>query len=76
MAFAVRNSLLLGLVTAIVSRVIAHLRWADGWLSGRDGWIGLLMSINDSFVVMPVLPILILFSFLLQGQMSLVTLGR
>ena len=35
-----------------------------------------LMSINDSFVVMPVLPILILLSFLLRGKMSLVHAGR
>jgi peptide/nickel transport system permease protein len=33
------------------------------------------MSINDSFVVMPVLPILILLSFLLRGRLSLVMLA-
>jgi len=33
------------------------------------------MSVNDSFVVMPVLPILILLSFLLRGEMNLVMLG-
>lgn len=74
MAFAVRNSLSLGLITAAVSRVIAVL---VGLTAGyRGGFIDrALMSINDSFVVMPVLPILILLSFLIRGQMNLVTLG-
>ena len=74
MAFAVRNSIILGLVTAIVSRVIAIF---VGLTAGyRGGLIDrFLMSINDSFVVMPVLPILILLSFLLQGRLSLLTLA-
>jgi peptide/nickel transport system permease protein len=74
MAFAVRNSILLGLLTAVVSRIIAIL---VGLTAGYRGGITdrILMSINDSFVVLPVLPILILLSFLLQGQLSLVTLA-
>ncbi len=74
MTFAVRNSLLLGLVTAVVSRVIAI---AVGLASGyRGGWVDrVLMSVNDSFVVMPVLPLLILMSFLLRGKLSLFTLA-
>jgi len=74
MAFAVRNSILLGLLTAAISRVIAIF---IGLTAGyRGGWIDrILMSINDSFVVMPVLPILILLSFLLRGKMSLFTLA-
>lgn len=74
MAFAVRNSLLLGLLTAVISRIIAIF---VGLTAGyRGGWADrILMSINDSFVVMPVLPILILLSFLLRGQMSLMMLA-
>ena len=74
MAFAVRNSLLLGILTAIVSRIIAIF---VGLTAGyRGGTIDrVLMSINDSFVVLPVLPILILLSFLLQGKLSLVSLS-
>lgn len=74
MAFAVRNSLVLGILTAIISRVIAIF---VGLTAGyRGGWIDrALMSINDSFVVMPVLPILILLSFLLRGKMSLMMLA-
>ena len=74
MAFAVRNSLLLGIVCAFVSRIIAIF---VGLMAGyRGGAIDrLLMSINDSFVVLPVLPILILLSFLLQGNLSLFALA-
>jgi peptide/nickel transport system permease protein len=43
-----------------------HVCRPDGWLPRRN-WIGrVLMSINDSFVVLPILPILILLSFLLR----------
>ena len=74
MTFAVRNSLLLGIITAIVSRIIAIIM---GLTAGYRGGIidRLLMSINDSFVVMPTLPILILLSFLLRGRLSLVALA-
>lgn len=74
MTFAVRNSLILGVVTAVVSRIIAVL---VGMIAGyRGGWIDrILMSVNDSFVVLPVLPILILLSFLLRGRMNLWALG-
>jgi len=74
MTFAVRNSLLLGLVTAIISRVIAIL---VGLMAGyRGGWVDrVLMSVNYSFVVLPVLPLLILMSFLLRGELSLFTLA-
>lgn len=74
MSFAVRNSIILGLLTALVSRVIAIF---VGLTAGYRGGVvdRILMSINDSFVVMPVLPILILLSFLLQGDLSLLALA-
>jgi peptide/nickel transport system permease protein len=74
MAFAVRNSLYLGIITAVVSRVIAVI---VGLTAGyRGGWIdNVLMSINDSFVVMPVLPILILLSFLVRENMNITILA-
>ncbi len=70
MAFALRNSLMLGLMTAVISRIIAIF---VGLTAGyRGGTIDrMLMSVNDSFVVMPVLPVLILLSFLLRGQMTI-----
>ena len=70
MAFALRNSSSLGVLTAIISRIIAiFVGLTAGYRGGRIDRV--LMSINDSFVVMPVLPILILLSFLLRGQMNL-----
>jgi peptide/nickel transport system permease protein len=74
MTFAVRNSLFLGLITALVSRIIAII---VGLTAGYRGGLTdrFLKSINDSFVVMPVLPVLILLSFLLKGQMSIVVLA-
>jgi peptide/nickel transport system permease protein len=74
MTYALRNSLVLGVITAIVSRIIAI---AVGLTAGYRGGLmdRLLMSVNDSFVVMPVLPILILLSFLFQGQLSLMSLA-
>ena len=74
MAFAVRNSIMLGLTTAFVSRIIAiFVGLTAGYQGGSVDRV--LMSINDSFVVMPVLPILILLSFLLQGDLSLMALA-
>lgn len=70
LTFAVRNSLFLGVMTAIISRVIAIL---VGLTAGyRGGWLDrVLMAINDSFVVLPLLPILILLGFLLRDNMNL-----
>ena len=74
MTFAVRNSLFLGLLTAAISRVIAIM---VGLTAGyRGGAVDrILMSVNDSFVVMPILPVLILLSFLLKGKLSLASLA-
>lgn len=70
LTFAVRNSLFLGVMTAIISRVIAVL---VGLTAGyRGGWLDrVLMSLNDSFVVLPLLPVLILLGFLLRERMNL-----
>jgi len=74
MAFAVRNSLYLGVVTALVSRIIAII---VGLTAGyRGGLIDkILMSINDSFVVIPILPVLILVSFLVRENMNITILA-
>ncbi len=74
LTYAVRNSLFLGVMTAIISRVIAVL---VGLTAGyRGGWLDrVLMSINDSFVVLPLLPILILLGFLLRDSMNLFVLA-
>jgi peptide/nickel transport system permease protein len=74
MTFAVGNSLLLGVIAAVISRFIAL---AVGLTAGyRGGWVDrVLMAINDSFVVMPLLPILILLSFLIRGSLTVYTLA-
>jgi peptide/nickel transport system permease protein len=74
MTFAMRNSLLMGVITAVISRIIAILMGLTAGYQG--GWIDrVLMSFNDSFVVMPLLPILILLGFLLRHMMNLFLLG-
>lgn len=74
MTFAVRNSLIMGAITAVISRVIAIIIGLTAGYQG--GWLdSVLMSINDSFVVIPLLPILILLGFLLRDNMNLFLLG-
>jgi peptide/nickel transport system permease protein len=69
MTFALRNSLLFGAVTAILSRIIAI--WVGMYAGYKGGLFDkVAMSINDSFVIMPVLPILILLNFLLRERMN------
>jgi peptide/nickel transport system permease protein len=74
MTFAVRNSLVMGVITAVISRVIAIIIGLTAGYQGR--WLDrVLMSVNDSFVIMPLLPILILLGFLLRDKMNLFLLG-
>ena len=74
MTFAVRNSLIMGVITAVISRVIAIIIGLTAGYQG--GWLDrVLMSINDSFVILPLLPILILLGFLLRSVMNLFLLG-
>ncbi len=74
LTFAVRNSLIMGLITAAISRVIAILVGLTAGYQGR--WLDrVLMSVNDSFVIMPLLPILILLGFLMRDKMNLFLLG-
>lgn len=69
MTFALRNSLAFGIITAILSRIIAV--WVGMYSGYKGGWLDkFMMSINDSFVIMPVLPILLLLNFLLREQMN------
>ena len=66
---AIRNTLLFGIVVAIISRVISL---GVGLISGYvGGWIDrVLMSVNDTFVVIPLFPILVLFYFILRDYMT------
>jgi len=72
--FAIRNSLTIALIASSISRVIAIIvGLVAGYRGGRTDTI--LMSINDSFVVMPLLPILILIASVMRGNLTMVALG-
>jgi len=66
---AIRNTLLFGLVVALLSRILSLV---IGLLAGyKGGFIDkVLMSVNDTFIVIPLFPILILFYFVLRDRMS------
>jgi peptide/nickel transport system permease protein len=69
LTFAIRNTLAFGIVVALLSRVLSLV---IGLVSGyKGGWIDrVLMSINDTFIVIPLFPILVLFYFVLRDRMS------
>ncbi|TPM80437.1 ABC transporter permease [Mesorhizobium sp. B2-3-3] len=69
LTFAIRNSLLFGLTVALLSRVISLV---IGLTAGYVGGVAdrVLMTINDTFVVFPPLPILVLVYFVFKDHMS------
>jgi len=71
---AIRNSVILGSLTAVISIVIGTF---VGLLSGyRGGSLDrFLMSVNDSFIVIPSLPILILISSIIKQHISLILIA-
>jgi peptide/nickel transport system permease protein len=74
LTFAIRNTLLFGGTVALISRLLALV---IGLVSGyKGGWIDrVLMSVNDTFIVMPLLPILVLFYFVMRDSMSRLVLA-
>ncbi|MBM4458066.1 MAG: ABC transporter permease [Chloroflexi bacterium] len=71
---AIRNSLLLALLAASISRVIAL---TLGLVAGYSGGIidRVLMFINDGFLVLPLLLIFVLLAMILKEQLSLLTMA-
>jgi len=69
LTFAIRNTLAFGILVAILSRLLSLV---IGLVAGyRGGWVDrLLMSINDTFIVIPLFPILVLFYFVMKDRMS------
>src|SRR5213075_450380 len=69
LTYAIRNTLLLGSAVALMSRVVSLV---VGLVSGyKGGWVDrVLMSINDTFIVIPLLPILVLFFFVMRDRMT------
>jgi peptide/nickel transport system permease protein len=74
LSYAIRNSLLIGLMVGFFATLIGVLvGLTAGFLGGiADRALTLTM---DVFIVVPSLPILILMASLLQGRASLVTIG-
>ena len=69
LTFAIRNSLAFGLTVAILSRVLSLVvGLASGYLGGAVDRA--LMSVNDTFIVIPLFPILVLFYFVMRDRMS------
>src|SRR4051795_10574575 len=66
---AIRNTLAFGIAVALISRVLSL---AIGLVSGYKGGLvdRVLMSINDTFIVIPLFPILVLFYFVMRDAMS------
>ena len=74
MTVAIRNSLVVAFVAAFISRIIAML---VGLVAGYLGGVvdRVLMFINDGFIVLPLLLILVLLALLVQEQLSLLMLA-
>jgi peptide/nickel transport system permease protein len=72
--FAVRNSLIISLIAALVSRVIAIL---VGMVAGYKGGSTdrVLMFISDSLLVIPLFLIMVMLAMLVRKLMNLVVLG-
>jgi peptide/nickel transport system permease protein len=71
---AIRNTLLFGFIVALLSRVLSLV---IGLVAGyAGGWVDrALMSVNDTFIVIPLFPILVLFYFVMRDKMSWMTLA-
>ena len=72
--FAVRNSLIISLISALVSRVIAIL---VGMIAGYKGGTidRVLMFLGDSLLVIPLFLIFVMLAMMVREFMNLVTLG-
>jgi peptide/nickel transport system permease protein len=66
---AIRNTLAFGVTVAVISRILSL---TIGMIAGYAGGIAdrFLMSINDTFIVIPLFPILVLFYFVMRDRMS------
>lgn len=72
--FAVRNSLIISLISGLVSRIIAIL---VGMIAGYKGGAidRVLMFISDSLLVVPLFLIMVMFAMMVRRHMNLVVLG-
>jgi len=74
LTFAIRNSILLAVFASTISRVIAL---TVGLVSGYSGGAvdRVLMFINDGFIVLPLLLILVLLALLIQEHLNIPTMA-
>lgn len=72
--FAVRNSLIIALISGLVSRVIAIL---VGMIAGYSGGAldRVLMFVGDSLLVIPIFLIFVMLAMMIREHMNLVLLG-
>jgi peptide/nickel transport system permease protein len=69
LTFAIRNTMLFGFAVAILSRLISV--GVGLWSGYKGGFVDrVLMSINDTFIVIPLFPLLVLFYFVMRDKMS------
>ena len=69
LSVAIRNTLAFGITVAAISRCLAL---TIGMVAGYAGGLidRVLMSVNDTFIVIPLFPILVLFYFVMRDRMS------
>jgi peptide/nickel transport system permease protein len=74
LVFAIRNSLMLGITVSLGITIISTLVGLSAGFIG--GWYErLIMLIIDSFITIPVLPVLIILSTLVRGNSSFAVIG-
>jgi peptide/nickel transport system permease protein len=74
LVFAIRNSLLLGIAVSLCSTMISALVGLSAGYIG--GWYDrVVMLITDSFITIPILPILIVLGALVRGNTSFFSIG-
>ncbi|MCX7795216.1 MAG: ABC transporter permease [bacterium] len=74
LTIAIRNSLIIGLISVSLSRLIATtIGLVSGYLGGNVDSI--LTTLVDSFNVIPRLPILVLISFAFRGYLNFLGIG-
>lgn len=74
LTFAIRNSLIISVIAGLVSRIIAVL---IGLIAGYKGGTTdrILTFLTDSFLVIPLFLIIVMFSLIAKARMGLATLG-
>jgi peptide/nickel transport system permease protein len=74
LVFGIRNSLMLGILVAVGVTIIATLvGLSAGYIGGKFERI--VMLFVDTFITMPLLPILIILGALIRGNTSFLTVG-